>query len=459
MLIVGVFPMRRLIPVLALLALLSLFALGCGEKFDYEEDPTLEEIMSIGRGYLRRGDGGSAAEAFEAALKISPTCDEAKFGVMIARNVQFFSLIDELLTLISGMSAQQAGSGLPVGDNQISFAETEPIGDYIQGFLRDSAEWWYEDSEQLYVELLTYPDPHFDIDHFEMSINGLIEMKFGGRLDRSDLQYFGVINALMRALVNFILAHDINYDFFSMQIPELSINLDDLSSPEGIQNLIDSLEPIVQLLEDLLTYEDNPDFLYLKGEEGVARMQAAGIQFGQAFQRLHLLFQEIYRETSAQTDGTVYYIDTDGDGIGDPLSESVVLPGFGEVDAGLANGLSVLGAMTSQAIWDATPFDIDPYHINPFYPAYANDLLVALDVFPLVLDQATLQDLLESLGLNISVGEDFQIVIPEIPDGFLAIDIGPWFAQPQPDGVRQLLWFVVDLYNTLATYLPDLLEG
>jgi hypothetical protein len=450
--------MRRLICSVALVGLLSVFLWGCGDKFDQKEDPTLAEIMEIGRGYLRAGDGGNASEAFQAAVKLSPTCDEAKFGLLISRNMQFFSLMDQLLSLVSQLAGQTAGEGAAPQENQIISAEVMPIGDYIQGFLRDSAVAWYDDAEELYLDLLTYRDPHFDIDRFHIGISGLIEMDFGGHLDRGDLHYFGMFNGLVRGIVSILLAHDLNIDFFSLEIPPIDLNLD-FSDPQAIEDLLAALGPIVDLIEGLLTNEDNPDFLYLQGEEGVAMMQEAGVDLGLALERLHLSIEEVYRETGPQEDGAVHFVDVNGNGRGDRLSDPLVLPGFGELDAGVVNGLNVLASMTAQALWDTTPLDIDPYRPNPFYLAYANDLLVALDIFPLVIDAATLESLLAALGLDLQLGDDFEIIIPEILDGLLSIDIGPWFAQPAPDGIRQILWFIVDLYDTLKTLLPDLFGG
>jgi hypothetical protein len=451
--------MRRVLGTIALLALLTIVLGSCGEKIAVKSDPSLAEIMKIGRGYLRDGNGGSAAEAFQAAIRTSPNCDEAKYGLLIARNMQFFSLMDQLLTLISSMTASTTDddTAAPQGGQVSSPDSIEPIGDYIQDFLRESAEGWYNDAEQLYLELLTFKDPHFEIDHFHMGITGLVEMDFGGRLDRTDLQYFGVFNALVRAIVNIALAHDLNFDFFSITIPTINIDLSDLTSPDGLKNFINSLQPIIDLLTSMLTFQANPDFLYLKGDEGVARMQAAGVELGQTFDRLHLLIEEAYRDTGPQTDGTVHYIDVNGTGRGDRHLDPLVLPGFGEFDADLVNGLDVLSSQTAQALWDDTPLDVDPYHPNPFYPAYANDLLTALKIFPLVIDKATLESLLSALGVTLPfpIGDNFQIVISGIPDNFLGIAIGPWFAQPAPDGVRQILWFVVDLYNTIKGFFPS----
>jgi len=150
----------------------------------------------------------------------------------------------------------------------------------------------------------------------------------------------------------------------------------------------------------------------------------------------------------------------------------------------MGNGRDVRCALTATAMWAHTGFDIDPYEANPFYLSFANDLLIGLDILPLVIDEAFIEDLLgidldalvqqllpqllsllQELGLDLGdpndigdVGfdDDFQIVITGIPE-ILPIDIGPWFAEPEPDGVRELLGFVIDLFNTIEALLPLLM--
>jgi hypothetical protein len=427
---------------------IAFVALGC-EKFDTREDPTLDELMEIAKGYLRNGDGGSAAEAFTAALGLSPTCAEAKYGLLISRNLQFVSLIDELVTFIAGASAQSAPDD---GLARQALAESVPLGDYIQEFLGESADVWYVVCEQMYNELLAEPDPFFEHDGFTMDLQGLIAFHFGGRLDKTDLQFFGLMNSLVRAVVDIAMGHDLNFDFFGLEIPAIEINLDNLDELDldAIADLIEQLQPIIDLLEDLLTDPEYPDFLLLKGEEGAPRMQSAGIELGQMFYRLHLLIEAAYRETGAVAPDTVHYVDVNHNGRGDRGGDPLYLPGLGILEADLVNGLDTLSTLSATAFWDTTKFDVYPAQENPFYLAFANDLLVALDILPFVIDKELLADLLEGLGIDPSfLSDEFEIVIPEIPY-ILPIDVGPWFAQPSPTGVRDLLWNLIELYGLIA---------
>ena len=117
-----------------------------------------------------------------------------------------------------------------------------------------------------------------------------------------------------------------------------------------------------------------------------------------------------------------------------------------------------LATLTAGAFWDETTFDIDPTAPNPFYLAYANDLLIALDILPLVIDKALLEELLGALGIELDLfGDDFEIVISGIPY-FLPIDIGPWFAEPSPTGLKDLLWNVVHFWDLISGLLPELLD-
>jgi len=460
--------MRRKCLSLVLVCLL-LFALtmipGCSEEFDTKEDPTLAEIISIGKGYLRAGDGGNATDAFTAALQISPECAEAKYGLLIARNMQFLSMLNELINLISGMAYQTSAAGdlAPEAAGFSDFRLKEgitPIGDYIQEFLAQSAVEWYETCEYLYLNLLTYQDPAFEIEHFKMYLQDFIVFEFGGRLDRSDLQFFGVLNALMRTLTDILMAHDLNYDFFNMELPSLDLNFDnlDLSDPESIMALVEQLAPLVDLVESLLTFEDNPNFLELKGEEGIARMKRAGISLGQLFWRVHLLIEDTYNESGEQPEDSVRYIDADFDRRGDRRTESLYLPGIGELEAGLVNGIDSLCTLTAMAFWDTTSLDSDPVNANPFYIAFANDLLTALDVLPIVLDNEVWQALFDALGLDVELtGTGFELIISAIPM-VLPIDVGPWFASPSQTGIKDLLWSVINLWDLVVEILPTILE-
>ncbi len=446
--------MRRRFIALGIVSVLFLWLLccGCGEDFDTKEDPTLAEVMAIGKGYLREGNGGSAAEAFSAAMRISPDCAEAKYGILIARNQQFTSLLDQLIGFTAGMAYE-----VPSGDDSeldaLVLGETEPIGDYIQDYLEKSADVWYQQNEGIYIELLAEEDPYFEIDGFTMKVEGLIQFDFGGRLDRTDLHYFGVLNSLVSAIVDIALAHDLNYDFLSIVLPELSLDFDNISldDPDSIAALIDGIDPIFDLLKDLLTYEENPDFLTLKGDAGVARMQSAGVSLGNMFWRLHLMIDSAYAETGAQDVNTVRYIDYDHDNQGDRKTEALFLPGIGTLDARLVSGIDALAVQTAGAFWDATVYDFEPNLVNPFYIAFANELLEALDILPLVIDE----ELLESLGIDLgALGAWLNIVIEEIPY-VLPIHVGPWFADPSSTGLKDLLWNVVQFWDLIAGLLTE----
>jgi hypothetical protein len=439
---------------------------GCGYyKYGESEDPTLNQVMQIGKEYLRSGDGGNAADAFNAALHISPTCPEAKYGLLIARNMQFIALVNSLLGFVGGMSSSSASTTSleqlslppPAGSTDSTFdASTEPIGDYIQGFLQQSADVWYDTCEGLYGELIHDPNAFFELDQFSMSITGIVTINFGGRLDRSDLQFFGVLNSFVRSVVDIVLAHNINADFFSLKIPAININTGLLSdlTPANIAELLQEVQPIITLLDSLINNPDNPDFLTLESTGGVARMQAAGVNFGNLFDRIDLLIGDAYGDPLVKAVNTVHFIDAEGNNRGNRLVDSLYLPGLGEFGAAEVNGLDALAVPTADAFWDTTPSDVDPTRPNPFYIAFANQLLTALNVLPIVIDRATLASLLTSIGINPDIlPAGFQIVISEIPY-ILPIDVGPFFADPSPTGIRDLLVDLINLFNELVVLFP-----
>jgi hypothetical protein len=433
--------MRLRLPAIVVALILVAGLAGCGYfRFSEDEDPTLNQVLRIGKDYLRAGDGGNASDAFNAAIHISPTCAEAKYGLLIARNMQFIALINSLLGFLGGSTssssaAEASPTPTPEGDDDTASGPSSVnIGDYIQQFLSESADQWYDTCEGLYDELIHDPDPHFDLDRFQMSIKGLVTFNFGGRLDRGDLQFFGVLNSLVRGVVDIALAHNINADFFDLKIPPLSLDtslLTDLT-PENIGKLIAEIKPIVDLLESLLTNDSNPDFLTLLNPGGAARMQSAGIELGNLFERVHLMIDDTYADPYPKGANSVHFLDAAATGRGDRLIDPLYIPGIGSLTAPIVNGLDTLAADAAPTFWSTSPDDVNPGHPSPFYIAFANQLLTALNALPIVID-----------GL----------VISEIPY-VLPIYDGPFFADPSPTGIRDLLWDVINLFNELAVIFP-----
>jgi hypothetical protein len=77
--------------------------------------------------------------------------------------------------------------------------------------------------------------------------------------------------------------------------------------------------------------------------------------------------------------------------------------------------------------WEGSVLDTDPDTIDTLSPASLNELLRVLDVLPF------------SLG-------PFEInALPEFPK----LNVGSFFANPQPDGFRETLFLLIELWHLI----------
>jgi len=389
---------------LTVIVFLALLA-GCADET--EDEPTVEEIIKIGKKYLSNGDAVGAADAFNAALKRDPNNADAKYGILLANTLQFGNLISELLGMLEGFMAVDDG-----GDGDIeTLSESPAIGDLIQDFFVQVLEPKFVQSNDLYYELTFVPDLQFDLERYELVIADMTLVDFSGVFGDAELHFFGTVNSLLLAVTNLLLAHDVNFDFDNLVIPEFG------------DDIMESIDAIVDLLRGLLSDPNYPNFLYLK-EDGVFRMQATGLNLGLTFLRLNFMIEAVKNDTGDQSDDPIRYIDENGNGLWDE-DEAVEISGLAVIEPELIPVISNLAGDLAVAIFDTTPLDIDPLDPNPFYPASLNDILIYL------ID-----------GLD----------TPIIPPGFLPIDLGPFFAAPSPDGLRNILELVVEIWDLVGGF-------
>ncbi len=395
---------------------------ACGYKFDTEEDPSLDEIISIGKGYLAEGNGAAASDAFNAALKIDESSTDARFGAVLADVMAFTNLIDELVSTLSSF-----GFGSTSAQTyEKAAAETKPgFSDLLHEFLDDVLVGKISQSERLYAELATEPDFRFDLDRYRIAVMEIELVNLGGEFDKADAHMIGAVSAIMNGLLNFLLAHNIDIDIASLALPTV---------PEGA-DIVTTIDMYVAFLEDLLASPETPDLLTLEGPDGAAFMQQVGIDFGNAFERIDAAFVQLAYERDQQIDDQLRFLDTDFDGVYNDGTDPVMIGDSITLDPELVWAIRVLARDLSAAFKDGSEADVDPFEPNPFHLSSTNELLTYLDVLPIVL-----------------IDEPFTLAIEEIPD-FLTIDIGSFFADPDPQGIRQVLEDLIALWNDLSGLL------
>jgi len=398
--------MKRLVCLSVIIIAIAFVLTACIEKFGKEEHPSIAEILEIGKEFLAEGQGSQAAEAFNAALKIEPNNVEAKYGVIISHTMQFFNLLNELLSTLSSMPSGSDTSG-STGQSP-GMHEIPKIGDYLHGFLTDNVENNFSRNEKLYQDLVNYPDFTFNVPQYEIVLNGNVLFSFSGDFDKTDLHFFGVLSSLIYGISEFILAYDLNFDF-------KNISLDLTGSPDVV------LDQIVSLLRNLLTDPRYPNFLLLLPDEGRAHMQTAGISLGMAFQRIGLIPEQLELESTSFTHGQIWYIDANNNGRYDIPDDPLTIPSIGSLDPDLIVQLKILSSEMATVFFDTSPLDPNPTSPDPLRLSYFNGLLMYLGV----------------------------LSAPILPD-WISIDIGPWFQNPADDGLRSLLFLVIDIYDAIV---------
>ncbi len=402
-----------------------------------DDDPTVEEVIQVGKDYLISGDAPSASDAFHAALVIEPQNTDAKFGVILANTLQFTDLIDELLVLVSDLAGEEYQ---PVDDPDLGTSgdfETKggpPIGDYIQDFLTNVAFPKFSENVQQYYELTNQEDFSFTLDgDYVVEISDLELLNFSGEFGEAELHFFGSVNTLLLAVMNIVLAHDINFNFANIDLGGGEEGDDDTGDDDtgdddagdddagdDDTNLIDTLGPIIELIATLLNDPEYPNFLYLD-EDGVGQMQNAGLNLGLTFLRLNASFDAVKEGRSGNN---LIFVDNNDNGVFDEDIDAIAINGLLEIDPALLPIIQHLGGDLAVAFFDTTYFDVDPLAPNPLHLASLNDILVYLEV----LDEPMLGTL---VGIN----------------------VGPFFANPTPDGLRSLLLKVISLWDLVAEFL------
>jgi len=392
--------------------------ISCGA--DEEVKRSFDETIDIGKRYLMANQGALAAEAFTSARAMRPESTDANFGLMLGNTMQFINLIDEISGLV-GAFLYETPPIPETGELGVLLQAQElQIGDYIKDFFNETVDKSFDENEVIFQDLEKRKDFIFNIESYPIVFGGQALLLFGGEFDKTDLYLFGAFTSLLNAVMDIVQALDLNFDINAIVIPTLDFTNDPIGS---IQSIID-------LLRTLLRDPDYPNFLMVEGEEGLIGMKEAGIDFGNVFERLALIFDQLATETDNQADDQIRYDDVNKNGRFDPQTDPVQIDSTITLDAGLAPILQQLFVELSYAFWEGSPRDPHPNSVDTLNLGMLNDLLIYLDV----LSQ------------------------PILPDD-VGVDVGSFFSHPTEDGLRSLLLAIADLVNLLLAIIDDQAAG
>ena len=391
---------------------------SCGDDSDDDSDPGFSELISDGKAYLVAGKGAEAADAFRHAEKIEPDSTDARFGLMLANVMQFTNLLDEVLDIFSeidfGKSAGLKGDG-----------QTDQFGDILHDFFDVTIAGHIVKNESLYYRLEERGDFRFLLDGYTLKISDLTLVEFGGEFDKADLYFIGALNALIDGIVKIVLAHDLNFDIQDLSLPDT----------REAESFLETVGPYVNLLENLLASAKYPDFLYLLDDGGAVKMRQAGVDFANAFARLALCFDQVAKETDRQDDDQVRYEDTNNNGSYNEQTDKLFIGTSLSFTPEETAGIKDFARNMATVFYDGSALDENPEEADPLTPATFNGLLTGFGILPY------------------PVGDDpdnpwFYIdALPPWP----GVEVGYFFAYPDPEGVRSLLFELIDLFNAIES--------
>jgi hypothetical protein len=391
---------------------------SCSPEQKSANHESLAALLAHGKKQLEQNHGRRAADDFHHALNLDADNTDAQYGLLLANVMQFANFIDQIVTTINGLNFQNVPypGNTPATADQESGDGAAIFYDSIHGYLREKIVPQITENESLYASLASAPDLQFDLDAYALQINQQALLAFGGEFDQTDLHFFGAVNALLHGLLQFILAYDLRFDFTKLQLPKI----------EAGAPLTDTIDAIVKLLDALLSSEKFPTFLRLMPDTGPADLEAAGVDFGDAFARLTLAFSAMAR-SGPRPDDQFGYRDLDFDGRYDGATEPVFIGRTVTIDPQLALALWDLSAVLSAAFYEGTPFDIDPTHLDLLRLSDLDYLLAALHVLPISLGSLQIDELPSWIGLN----------------------VGAFFSDPQPDELRNILELVINIWQAI----------
>jgi hypothetical protein len=404
-----------------ILTLLAAFGLACtGDESDDDEDSmSLNDWIERGKHFLMENEGEYAAAAFESALRIDADSKEAQYGLVLSGPLTFANFVDQIIGTLASITFNPEDD--PTRDVGQAFS-VDQVENSIHTYLLETIVDYITRSEDGYGTLTDDSIADFELERFPIKINNADLMLFGGTFDDTDLRFFGAVNGLVDALFDFILAHNLSFDFTVLAIPEL----EDAST-------LETIDTVVQIIEDLLTSETHPNFLKLEPEYGPHFMSESGIAFGNAFTRCAETFDSLIAESGNQDDHQIRFMDYNFDGLYQRWDEPAVIGKSFTLQPTIAYTVHSLCAELGPIFYEGSEMDADPMTVSLFTPATLNELLIALSVLPIDIGPFTIETLPDWGGIN----------------------IGKFFQEPASDGIQSILLVLVDLWNLIAPLLID----
>jgi hypothetical protein len=284
----------------------------------------------------------------------------------------------------------------------------------------------------LYDALSAVENPGIQLDHYELSIEGEPLLTFGGEFDKADLHLFGAYNALIGGVLHLLMAHDLYFDPFCLDLGDLLSG--DLETEELVEVLIGVLNADEQRIP---SYLPQP-----RCELGFGIHAAGRRRSGQHHGASGLGLHGHGPGTDDQADDQLGYTDVGGNGRYDAEVDPVFIGKELTMEPELAVAIAHLAAAMAPVFYEGSTADADPAAVTKVSPADFNELLTALKLLPIVIDSKNdfrnsrteeLTKILQLLGiLPLELGPYTIESLPAWPN----LNVGRIFAEPSEDLLR-----------------------
>jgi len=399
---------------------LSFFCAGCDsggdddreDESDDDDDDSQEDHLGQGKYWLQVGEGDKAREEFLMALSQEPGIVDGLYGMVLADMLHATDVVGVIVDYIKSL---EYGGPVKSGDGDREKVDSSRgminfmLDTVLNGLLLERCE-----------EMVTYARTTQGIEGASFELEGIpIIIAFehladlNSEFDMGELYGSESYGLILKGLVGHLLTIDLDFDL------SLAFILEDIDF--GEMETMEAVSLVVDILYRIITDPAFPNFLTLY-PDGIELYQQSGWELAMGLHAYLNTFAQIASETDDQGDDVMGYLDTNGNLAWDH-GEPLYIPYF-EVLEGIqmSRWAIITGVIEGyrNSLLDYTEYDIDPGASNPFRLALLNPLL-------------------ETYGLP-----------PVIPEETV-LDLGSWYANPNPTVIRDTL---IELLDFLRELLP-----
>jgi len=399
---------------IVLLLVLSLLFFSCIQDDSTNDDSlNFNQLISFGKFYLGQGDGYTAEEYFQKALEIDSDSIQAKTGIILSTPMELINFVDIIVGTIDALSFTGLGSETKSSTYQAPKSDRNQIHLYLHDMIVNELVR----GENAYRDLLDQEEISFYADDYKIYLIEDELLAFGGEFDKADIHLYGAINSLANGIIKILLAHNLYFDYNLLIFPQ---------APSDATTL-ETIDPIVQLIGNLLNSKLYPDFLKLVKGTGAANMQLAAIDIGVGFLRIGDALTALGKETDDQKDDQLRFEDINKNGRYNPTVDSVLIGSDIVLEADIVMAVWDLCEKLAFVFFEGSIEDKTPDQIEYLALSDFTEILIVLDVLPLEVGSLTISNL------------------PAYP----RFNVGEFFANPTEDGLRSFLITVVNIWNFL----------